>query len=309
MAIIDSLTGVPKQAVHADERTTASQHKGVATEIKNADKSKKGKRRSVGDRPKRDDGRAARRQRASSMICKFAGSHWVEAQRTKWVLDMVVAIDGEYFHTIHDQRARIAALEEELQRVYAVSAESDTTSLRKIQLLEDGLEKVGKELAEANQRVVASETRVRGMNEALETAERAAAAAANECVHLHRAVLSVSETGSRVRKSLATRADQLREGFLRTRCALRQQTKASRHRAVDVGRIMMEHQRRSGPRVLTRTFRLNLDAATILVWTINDVLQLVFHSPKQEADAASVVLLVMLHVCLLMRTHLPRNTD
>eukprot|EP00803_Ostreobium_quekettii_P003682 evm.model.scf_429.3 EVM.evm.TU.scf_429.3 scf_429:26931-28734(-) len=178
------------------------------------------------------------------MICKFAGPHWAEAQRTKWVIDMVMAIDGEYFHTVDEQKKRAAALEEELQRAYGVLEESKKSSEAQVRSLEDHLKAAAHEITEANQRLLASETNVKGLNEALEAAERGAAAAARECEVLHRAVLSVSETGSRVRRSLAARASEIRDSFLRTRCDLRRSKKSLRAKELDTGRIAVEYKRR-----------------------------------------------------------------
>ncbi|GMH37978.1 hypothetical protein BSKO_05862 [Bryopsis sp. KO-2023] len=156
----------------------------------------------------------------------------MEAQRTKWVVDMVMAIDNEYCHVMEAQNRQIETIEEELKRAYLTLTEKESCSASKIEELEEEVSKVGFEITEANQRVIASNKEMAGLRNELQKAETIASAASTECGRLQNEVLTVSEMGSKIRRKLSNRAHLLREDLLRTKCDLRQQRKQLRSRGV-----------------------------------------------------------------------------
>lgn len=127
---------------------------------------------------------ASQRRRTAHMIAKFAGSHWREAQRAKWIIDMVVAIDNEYRQNTEAQRKHIDALEGELSRAYNTIESMETESNAKVASLTNELKQTTCSTTEANQKVLATEALMRNLQNELNQAETAVLKANTECVQV-----------------------------------------------------------------------------------------------------------------------------
>jgi hypothetical protein len=64
------------------------------------------------------------RQRASTLIQKYAGSQWQAAQRTPWLLNVVCHIDLDYRHYMLDQARMIKHLQHQAQQLQCSDAEA-----------------------------------------------------------------------------------------------------------------------------------------------------------------------------------------
>lgn len=121
------------------------------------------------------------KQRAIQLIGKYAGPHWREAQRAKWVIDMVTAIHTQYARGEEEQTNHIAAMQAELSRAYRIMHENDQEHTREIADLAERLNQTRIGEVEANQKALAAQTRMDALAVRLEAAEGAAEAARAEC--------------------------------------------------------------------------------------------------------------------------------
>lgn len=127
---------------------------------------------------------ASQRRRTAHMISKFAGSHWREAQRAKWIIDMVVAIDNEYRQNSEAQGKHIESLEAELSRAYSTIESMETENNAEVASLKNELKQTACSTTEANQKVLATEALMRNLQSELDQAEGVASKAKAECAEV-----------------------------------------------------------------------------------------------------------------------------
>ncbi|GFR46819.1 hypothetical protein Agub_g8239, partial [Astrephomene gubernaculifera] len=168
------------------------------------------------------------RHKAITLIQRHAGTRWREAQRTKWLIDLVCAIDRDYRERIAGQEAEIAALQKQLQQTNGLHAAATDG----IQTQNDHLRRrVGAlevQLRAAQGAVLDMQTRIRASELALDGAEEAARTALEECQQLQQAVSVLAAHDASARKLLAARAHVMREALLASRGRMRQAAEQSR---------------------------------------------------------------------------------
>ncbi|KAG2451408.1 hypothetical protein HYH02_004008 [Chlamydomonas schloesseri] len=178
------------------------------------------------------------KHRASTLIQKYAGSRWREAQRTKWLIDIVCHIDKDYREYIMEQAAEIETLHQQLERTNGLQA----TAAQSVQLqnaqLRQRVDELEQQLRAAQGAVLDMQNRVAASEMVLNEAEEAARAAAEECLQLQQAVAVLAEHDAAARKQLANRAHVMRDALVASRCRVRQAAEHSRKHRVEVAAVL-----------------------------------------------------------------------
>eukprot|EP00879_Flechtneria_rotunda_P023352 GHRR01024702.1.p1 GENE.GHRR01024702.1~~GHRR01024702.1.p1 ORF type:complete len:286 (+),score=119.27 GHRR01024702.1:47-859(+) len=182
---------------------------------------KTGKRPGPGSRPTTVKDKSMQKTRALSLIAKHAGAYAAEAQKSKWVVGLVMKVDEQYKQGLADRDSHIATLQQQLQE----QRESSSAAMQELKQQSDALQcKVQEqELDLYNTTYLLSTAQAQHavMQDCLQYAEEAAVVATNECATLAAAVQALTEQDARARSSLAHRAHHLRLALLQTNAALR----------------------------------------------------------------------------------------
>ncbi|GLC44110.1 hypothetical protein PLESTB_000927900 [Pleodorina starrii] len=196
------------------------------------------------------------KHRASALIQKYSGNRWREAQRTKWLLDIVFHIDRDYRQYLSEQAAQIAALNEqlehntELQMSAAEAVQSQNGRLRRrVDELEQQLRHSQGSLLDMQNRVAASEI-------ALQEAEDASRAAVEECLQLQQAVAILAEHDASARKLLANRTHGLKEALVASRGRMRQAAENSKRHRLEVADLLAQERQKAEAERLALTVQV-----------------------------------------------------
>ncbi|KAK9815826.1 hypothetical protein WJX72_010320 [[Myrmecia] bisecta] len=179
------------------------------------------------------------RQRVMRLINRHAGSYWAEAQRTKWMVDLLVAVDGDYRNEIVSQTQRADAAEAQLaqlregplaqleQQVAELTAQVEAAKL------ETAATEVSKRLVEAE---------MSQLSASLARAEAAAQTATAECVALQQAVSGVNKADSAVRRALTIRAHELKDNLIKTKHQLKTHRQTVRQQDAEMRMLQKEKE-------------------------------------------------------------------
>ncbi|GIL70678.1 hypothetical protein Vretimale_3775 [Volvox reticuliferus] len=184
------------------------------------------------------------KHRASALIQRYSGPRWREAQRTKWLIDVVFHIDREYREFMAEQAAKIATLQDQLQKTTslhinaaaAIQAQNDQLRLR-VEDLEQQLRQSQTAQLDMQNRVTASEL-------SLKEAEEATRAASEECYQLQEAVAILAEHDAHARKLLSNRAHMMKEALVASRGRVRQAAQNSQRQRMEVAALLSQERQK-----------------------------------------------------------------
>ncbi|EFJ50936.1 hypothetical protein VOLCADRAFT_103726 [Volvox carteri f. nagariensis] len=207
------------------------------------------------------------KHRASALIQRYSGSRWREAQRTKWLIDIVLHIDEEYREFMTEQATRIAALEEQLQNTTTLHMAAAATIEGQNQQLRRRVEELEQQLRQSQGALLDMQNRVAASEIALDEAEEATQAAAEECYRLQQAVAVLAEHDAHARKLLSNRTHQMREALLASRGRVRQASQDSQRQRMEVAALLSQEKQKADQEraALTAQAESSMAAATTLM--------------------------------------------
>lgn len=178
------------------------------------------------------------KHRAMTLIQKYAGQHWREAQRTKWITDLVCHVDKDYREYIAEQAAEIETLHQQLQQTSSLHGQAVYGLQQQNQQLRQRVEQLEQQVRTSQGALLDMQNRIAASELALNEAEDAARAVAEECQQLQQAVTVLVEHDAATRKQLANRAHVMRDALVASRSRVRQAAEASRRHRVEVAALL-----------------------------------------------------------------------
>ncbi|PNH06497.1 hypothetical protein TSOC_007137, partial [Tetrabaena socialis] len=161
-----------------------------------------------------------------------------EAQRTKWIIDLVCHIDKDYRSYISEQAAEIEMLQQQLQRTTGMQAAATQGIQVQNEQLRQRVEWLERQLRTSQGAVLDMQNRIAASEIALNEAEEAAREAAEECFQLQQAVTVLAEHDASSRKLLANRAHVMKDALVASRGRMRQAAEQSRRHRVEVSAML-----------------------------------------------------------------------
>ncbi|KAF5829982.1 hypothetical protein DUNSADRAFT_15202 [Dunaliella salina] len=178
------------------------------------------------------------KSRASQLIQRYAGSHWQQAQRTKWLIDVVMHIDRDYREYILEQEATINNQQQQIQELQATYAENTNNNHAQIEHLEDLIRQQQSQLRDNADTIFNIQTRLKETEQALSYADQVATNAAQELAALHQSVAALTEHDVRACKRLSNRAHEMKEALRKSQSNVRHSTEAARRHNLEVAAMM-----------------------------------------------------------------------
>lgn len=178
------------------------------------------------------------KSRASTLIQRYAGSHWQQAQRSKWMIDVVMHIDRDYREYILEQEATINNQQQQIQELQAAYADNTNCTHAQMQGLEDLVRQQQSQLRDNADIIFNIQTRLKETEQALSFAEQVATNTAQELASLHQSVAALTEHDARACKRLANRAHEMKEALRKSQSIVRHSTEAARRHNFEVTAMM-----------------------------------------------------------------------
>ncbi|KIZ03836.1 hypothetical protein MNEG_4126 [Monoraphidium neglectum] len=237
------------------------------------------------------------RNRAVELIAKHAGSYALEAQKTKWVVELVTKVVLEGKTDADDREAQIALLQAEVAALQEGGRSAAAAAAEEARLLRQQLQEVEAALYNTGFTLHTLQREHGEMAQALAAAEDTAQAAALECQQLAAAVRRADEQDARARRSLAHRAFHLKTALLDASSRLRGAGDADRkeyreaewrlrerERALASDRAALLEAREEGDArdALLESFMLRVHAAEAELARARAALQSAQQGPQQQ---------------------------
>ncbi|GAX76946.1 hypothetical protein CEUSTIGMA_g4393.t1 [Chlamydomonas eustigma] len=182
------------------------------------------------------------KHRASTLIQRYAGSRWREAQRTGWMIDVVLHIDKDYREYVLDQAHHIHYLQEQVLLMQQNQSASSQDAQSKIADLGATARRLDAELRDSKQVVLDLQTRLGKAEAALRSSEQAASLAASQCSEMDQAVQILAQREAATRKNMALRSHQLKEGLRHSEGKARALSEAQRRQKLEVQAMKKVHK-------------------------------------------------------------------
>eukprot|EP00798_Chlamydomonas_sp_ICE-L_P001308 gene1308-32658_t len=153
------------------------------------------------------------KHRAGTLIQRYAGANWREAQKTKWMLDVVTHIDMDYREYLMDQAYHIQHLQDQVLNMQSSQSRDSKSTEAKLQDMDETVRVLETKVRDQSQKVLDLQTSLKEAEKALMESQAKAGAAAHQCKDLHEAVQMMAEGGAKTQKSLSNRAYVLKQAL------------------------------------------------------------------------------------------------